>query len=439
LRALILFIAFVFIGLQSYSQIATVQFAAYLQNILDSSRIANNVVGASATVIFEDKSEWNSASGISATAVPLTPQMLMGIGSNTKTFVSTVMLQLQEENTVNIDDSLFTYLPTYPNIDSNITIRQLLNHTSGIFNYSNSVAIQDTIANNLTKIFTPAEILTYVEAPSFPAGTSWEYSNTNYILAGMIIETVTGNNIIDEIRSRILTPLNMDSTYMEITETSTLLEAHPWNLGVDVDFIPREALSSSSWSAGAIKSNAHEMATFNNELLTGNLLTPASLAEMQTFVSNYYGLGLSQIFNFSSTQWGHGGLVFGFSSYALYDTSYHTTVVVLTNQTEDYAKDIALDLLQRIIDYLPPLAVEELSAKKTIKVFPTIVTDKINVVQQGRQALSYQIIDLTGKIVQSGIVNEQTIGFKGINKGLYFLKLMKENSSTIQIDRFIVY
>ena len=117
----------------------------------------------------------------------------MGIGSNTKTFTATMMLKLSEQGIVSLDDSLHHWLPGFNNIDSNITIKQLLRHNTGIADFWTPSWVNIIFANP-DSIWTPEDVLNFVGPPLFPAGTNVSYSNTNFTLAGMIIEAATGQN-----------------------------------------------------------------------------------------------------------------------------------------------------------------------------------------------------------------------------------------------------
>lgn len=169
------------------------------------------------------------ASGhISYAGNPITSDMRFGIASNSKLFLATAMLQLQENNIIDLDDAISQYLPTYPNINPAITIRQLLNHTSGVSDPLFVAPYMDTVNNNATREFTPTEILGWVGAPAFNPGAGWYYSNINYILAGMIAENATGYAVFQLIRDSILDPLNMDSTYYDVKESATGTLSHRW-------------------------------------------------------------------------------------------------------------------------------------------------------------------------------------------------------------------
>src|SRR6185436_5648051 len=177
------------------------QLASMLQDTLNYYvSIITNIKGMSASVYVPGQGTWQGTAGLSYSGHPITAGMEFGIASNTKLFVAAAMLILAENNIISLNDSLAKWLPTYPNINPNITIRQLLNHTAGVSDPIFISPLVDTIMKNPTRIFTPNEVLSYLGAPYFSAGTNWGYSNVNYILAGMIAEVATGYHISKLIR-----------------------------------------------------------------------------------------------------------------------------------------------------------------------------------------------------------------------------------------------
>ena len=222
---------------------------------------------------------WQGTAGDSYTGQPITSDMEFGIASNTKLFVSAVMLKLTENNILSLDDSLHSWLPSYPNIDPDITIRQLLNHTSGVQDPIFLSPWKDTIMNNPSRNFTPQEVLSWVGTPLFPAGTSWSYSNINYILAGMIAENATGFHISKLIRDSILTPLNLDSTFYDVEEPERGILAHRWFNSFDYNDTSRVGLNTAGGCAGALFSNSGDMTRWYHTLMTGQLLSLIHISE----------------------------------------------------------------------------------------------------------------------------------------------------------------
>jgi D-alanyl-D-alanine carboxypeptidase len=182
-----------------------------MQNVLDEGISKQDVRGVSAAVILPNERKWSGVSGTSHDTVAINTDMLFAIGSITKNFVATLTLKLVEEGVLSLDDPLSKWLPAYPHIDSDITLRQLLNHTSGIYMFWSNQQIWDDLKKNRTKIWTPQEVLSYVKEPYFPPGKGYRYSNTNYLLIAMIIEKATGSNLSTEFRKRFWKPLAIEN------------------------------------------------------------------------------------------------------------------------------------------------------------------------------------------------------------------------------------
>ena len=239
------------------------------------------------------------------------------IASTTKSFVATVVLQLVGEGRLSLDDTVEHRLPGVVsgngNDGSRITVRQLLQHTSGIPNYTADLPELQSVANFQAGRFTawtaPQLVaLAMRHAPDFPPGTQWEYSNTNYILAGMIINKVTGHSWQQEVTRRIIRPLGLRDTlapvdypYIQgphLNGYSNFGGSGPTTDVTDLD-------PSAADSAGAIISTTADLSRFYSALLGGRLLRPAQLAEMRTTVRAAaldavwpgvsYGLGLMRI------------------------------------------------------------------------------------------------------------------------------------------------
>jgi D-alanyl-D-alanine carboxypeptidase len=162
--------------------------ASKMQNTIDSMRLATNLKGISACVLYPGKGMWEGVSGISHNGQPIATGMLFGIGSNTKLFTGVLLLKLAQNNVIRLDDSIYKYLPTYNYINPHITIRQLLNHTSGLFDIISTPGYMDSILSNPNRLYTPTELMSWLGPPLFAPGKGWNYCNTNYILAGMIAE-----------------------------------------------------------------------------------------------------------------------------------------------------------------------------------------------------------------------------------------------------------
>ncbi|GAA0613598.1 serine hydrolase domain-containing protein [Streptomyces crystallinus] len=263
------------------------------------------------------------------------------IGSITKTFVATVVLQLEAEGRLSLDDTVDHWLPGVVRGNGHdgtkITLRQLLNHTSGISNYTEDEAFgQRVFGPDFLKhrydTYTPRQLVGIAmrHAPDFEPGASWHYSNTNFVLAGMVVEKATGHSYAAEIERRILRPLHLGATSLPGTDARmpqpsgraySKLSEETTGRTYDVT-----ALNPSlAGSAGEMVSNSADLNRFYRSLLTGKLLPPRQMTEMTTTVvmdpaapGDRYGLGL--IVNklpCGTEVWGHGGGIHGSSTEAL--------------------------------------------------------------------------------------------------------------------------
>ncbi|MFJ9547230.1 serine hydrolase domain-containing protein [Streptomyces erythrochromogenes] len=251
--------------------------------------------------------ESRTAAGLADTATGerARPDHRFRIASNTKSFVSTVLLQLEGEGRLSLDDSVETWLPGmvrgHGNDGRAVTVRQLLNHTSGIYDPTDEVEFFAPYLErgNRAHVYTPREVIARAvrHEPPFKPGRGWAYSNTNYLLAGLVIEAVTHRSAPSEIRRRILIPLGLKDTSFPVTDP----DIHGPHLhGYDLDGRDVTRFSPSyDWTAGAMISTVDDLARFHRALFTGRLLRPAQQRELLTTVQsndeNDYGLGVRPV------------------------------------------------------------------------------------------------------------------------------------------------
>ncbi|MGR4880261.1 serine hydrolase domain-containing protein [Streptomyces sp. LARHCF249] len=286
---------------------------------------------------------WKSTSGVGnlTTGTPRGTNDRFRIGSITKTFVATVLLQMEAEGKLDLDDKVEHHLPGLVRGNGNdgrkITVRQLLNHTSGLFDYLADEEYLDTYMRGegfLTHRYDTLPPEKHVKvalshAPLFEPGDRFSYSNTNYILAGLIIEKAGGRTYEAEVRDRIIKPLGLRATSQpgnsirmprpSSRSYSKLFASTPDRID-DVT----EMNGSQGWADGDIISTTGDLNRFYNALLNGELLTPKQLKAMKTTVSTAerpdmsYGLGITRFrTSCGTTLWGHGGGMLGSTSLAV--------------------------------------------------------------------------------------------------------------------------
>ncbi|WP_242438514.1 serine hydrolase domain-containing protein [Streptomyces sp. CB00455] len=248
------------------------------------------------------------------------------IGSTTKTFTAVTVLQLVGEGRIALDSPVETYLPGLvrgEGIDGrHITVRELLQHTSGLPEYGSDIPDDDLPH----RYFDPRDLLdiAFRHKADFAPGTSWAYSNTNYVVAGLIVQKVTGRPLAEEIDRRIIKRIGLRHTYFPAPGDKTIREPHPRGYHRNAAGAPlrdfTEIDPSAAWAAGQLISTNSDVNRFFTALMTGRLLPAAQLAQMRTTVpigdtGAGYGLGLmSRPLSCGGVYWGHGGDIPGYET-----------------------------------------------------------------------------------------------------------------------------
>ncbi|MEV7925334.1 serine hydrolase domain-containing protein [Kitasatospora sp. NPDC088779] len=306
--------------------------ADLVQQRLDALVRQDGVPGALATVRDRNGHTRTSTAGVgdlaTGAAVPVDGQVRAG--SNTKSFTAVVVLQLVAEGKVDLEASLDTYLPGLvrgtgadgSRIDGRkITVRQILQHTSGLPDYTHFLPDQ-----SLSQYHEPRDLLdlALAQKPDFEPGKGWKYCNTGYLIAGLIIQKVTGRPAGEEITRRVIDRIGLRHTYFPAQGDMTVHERHPHGYfteepgGQPLDVTEQDM--SWAWTAGALVSTNSDLNRFFRALLGGELLAPAQLAQMQVTVpaeymgpGGRYGLGLaSRPLSCGGVYWGHGGTLPGY-------------------------------------------------------------------------------------------------------------------------------
>lgn len=338
-----------------------------LQNVIDDGIREYDVRGVSAAVIFPNDNKWIGVSGVSHDTVSIKPDMLFPIGSITKNFVAALTLKLQEEGRLSLDDPVSKWLKEYPNVNSKITIRQLLNHTSGIYMFWSNQKLWDDLKKDRTKIWTPEEVLSYIKEPYFEPGDGWRYSNTNYLLMAMIIEKVTNNKLSIEFNDRFWKPLSIENAYLSIEQEIPDNQAHVFGdnfnndgSSYDLTFLPRASHESITFGSSGLFMTGEELAIWCNSLFEGKVLSHLSMLEMLEIIDigfgknkRGYGLGV-EVFkkNFASGKfaYGHSGANIGTIVYMAHLPEQNFSVVVMINDfNHDCAHDITKNLITTIL------------------------------------------------------------------------------------------
>lgn len=344
--------------------------AQRLKQALDQQRTSRAIPGMAAAVIFPDGSMWSAGSGYaklgaSVRSTNATPYV---VGSISKTFIAAAIMQLDDEGALSVDDRLSTWLPDYPRA-ADMSLRQLLAHTAGVFNYFEHSSYSRKVFNTMkTHLWTPGEILTqFVSAPYFAPGAGFRYSNTGFILLGLVIQEVTGKALDDVLRERFFTPLGMTGSYFQYRQPGPSSSAHGYLLKADgtvrqisdtTNYRPQISAATVAWAAGGVVATARDIARWGDALY-GDLgvVSDTALAEMtdydySTYARDTYGLGTrTRIYN-GQRMFGHTGSLRGFAAAMWHFRDLDLTVVVLTNRgridpnpTADVLAGIAMSAL----------------------------------------------------------------------------------------------
>lgn len=413
-----------------------------LQDTLNYMQAHYHAKGLTASVAVNNVGIWEGAAGESHDGVSLTPGMLIGIGSNTKTFVSALLLKLYENGQLGLDDTIGTWIQGYANISGQVKVRQLLNHTSGLFDYTLHPHLNDSLVMDISRIWTKPEMLHYfVNTPDFAPGTGWNYSNTNYLLAGLIAEQVTGRPIHALIRDSILTSNQLNHTFFPPYESLTDTLAHFWSdqgAGYMMDlFLPVNFYSVPD-AAGGMVSTAGDNARFWQALMNGQIIKKTTLRnEMMQWVSPQlftYGLGLFREQYFGKVVFSHGGTFLGQICSNLADTSRGITISVLSNQdslSNDYTEKVVAALYK--IMQTPVTAVPGTPELQVARFYPNPARRMLYLKDGGNKEKTIIISAMDGRRVfsRSYVAAEPVvIDLQSLVPGLYVAELREGEGQT---------
>jgi CubicO group peptidase (beta-lactamase class C family) len=278
-----------------------------------------------------------------ATGVLNDEHSIFQLGSVTKQFTSAVILKLQEEHKLSVSDKLSKFFPAYPKGDS-ITIKELLTHTAGIYNYTND---ENFMKNEITKPKTRGQMMALFENKplDFSPGTSWSYSNSGYSMLGYIIEKITGISYEEAVRNYIFSPLKMthsgfDFTNLKSPEKTTgyfVLNTHDTMKAPIVD-------STVSFSAGAIYSSTGDLYRWSEALENNTILSASEQDEAYTPVKNNYGYGWGIDSINGKRRVGHNGGIPGYITTISRVPADDVTIVLLSNASNQIIQKISNDI-----------------------------------------------------------------------------------------------
>ncbi len=302
-----------------------------------------------------------SGLGEVATKTPIRADDRFRIASITKTYVATVVLQLVGEGKLRLSDTVERWLPgLVPNGDA-ITIRQLLDHTSGLADFEiDPEVLEPYLSGDFGYAWAPRKLVEIAVSrePLFAPGTGESYSSTNYLLAGLIVEARTGRSLGTELSRRIFGPLHLRATTFPTTPQMPSPHAHGYLVLDKPPATDVTGLYPFPWAAGAIVSTVGDTATFYRALLSGRLLSPVLLHAMETthaqqkvdIPGQRYGLGLMRYPTSCGTAWGHSGSFPGYYVYDFTSTDGRRQAVLQVNIDPSSLSEAALSMYIHLID-----------------------------------------------------------------------------------------
>jgi D-alanyl-D-alanine carboxypeptidase len=324
---------------------------------------------------------WSESFGSAqrGTSTPIPTDANFRVGSVTKTWTATVILQLVQEGKLSLSDTVGKYIPNVPN-GNTITIEQLLGMRSGLFNYTRDLGFNQKIDAQRGKLWTTSELLdiAYSHQVDFDPGTSFGYSNTNTVLLGMLIEQLTGMSAADAIKARLFTPLGLTQTYLP-PQTNTSIPApfaHGYLWGTNAETANSPALSpalqaaakngtlqptdvtdasaSWGWTAGSGLSVARKLAMFVKAMVGGNYLnTDLQARRLSTCTviapgdpdSPAYCLGIAKW----GTYYGHNGQINGFNTFMVSAPNSKNTIVVWATSADSPNGTAPADAIAKLL------------------------------------------------------------------------------------------
>lgn len=319
-----------------------------LRRTLDSMRVAMDIPGASVALVLADGQTWTAASGVATgMGTAVSTDMLFEIGSITKTFVAALVLDLAATGALSLDGPLSRWVPDFSHAEG-VTLRHLLQHTSGLHNYSENPEYIPALRSDFTRVWRPEDSYRFMKEPYFPPGEGWRYSSANYLLLGQVVERATGEPFARVLRRRLLEPQALPQTFFAATEDVRGDRAHAFldinGDGKPEDFtslVPNTSFITAAGSAGAIVSTASDLARFAHALYRGEVVRERWFAEMTRSVERgdgmRYGLGVIQYAPDGEELRGHKGNTVGYSAAVWHAVRPGVTVAVLTNK---HAEDV---------------------------------------------------------------------------------------------------
>ncbi|MEM1214676.1 MAG: serine hydrolase [Bacteroidota bacterium] len=355
---LLLFILNSLLNAQSTDATFDAFYANYLQGRLTNLGISEGYKGLSAAVLVPGQGIWSGTYGNSEPNETLTPNMRLGMASNSKAVTAGLILRLQDEGFFDLDDPIGNYLSTYEHVDSTITIRQLLTHTTGLFDFINdwTSATSNEYSNNPNRLWSLDQLIATIGPAESAAGLRYSYSNTNFLLLGKLAEVVTGESVRDLLHEYLFTPHQLGLRYPPYDNVFSGSWGNLWNSSgnsVSLSTFNQRGFLSFPATAGSVWSTPYEMVRWYDLLFGDELLSPASQQDLRDNDGAIaYGMGIRLRNTADRSIYYHAG-AWGYRSYLIHDPSTGIALCLVSNQYGTSVGNAALALFEDVLAQRP--------------------------------------------------------------------------------------
>lgn len=446
-----------FSSTSSMAQSIGEELASILDFTLDSMHSEVPAKSLSAAIAFGDGSIWKNVEGISSETplVDATTDDTYLIGSIVKTITSACILQLHDEGVLSIEDSIHEWLPTIEHVNPNITIRQLLQHKTGLYDALSNPSLQTVMLGDVSQIWTAEEIVNeYLLPPLNNPGGNWSYCNTNYFLLGMIIEAATGNPFYVEYRNRFFEPLGLSTFGIPAFEDFNQPVAHVWmdlfgtGQTQDAHFFYSQYLSLNSiaGAAGGYYATPEDVSKWMWQYMRGNLLDAATLQDAKTTVvapglpNTTYGLGLNKKTFAGHVGYGHGGDL-AYSASSWYFPDFDLSITVCGNDADVISWEL-IPVVQELLEHIEDSnLLSDGSLSDEAPTLPIVYPNPANgmaIIDFPKNSivgtLKIEVFDSSGALIQiqdevrsSESSIEVVLNIQTLKTGIYFIHCLDEN------------
>jgi D-alanyl-D-alanine carboxypeptidase len=331
-------------------------------------RAKYGIPGMSAAILFADGSIWRGSVGDAdvATGVQVTPDTSFSVASVSKTFTAALTLALIEDGRLSLDGAAKGYLPSLP-IDPAITVRELLDHTSGLRDFYFGAGVDHALLSKPARVWNPARSFKYLGKPYAKPGVEWHYSNTNYLVLGMLDEAVGGAPLADQLHDRFFAPLGLDDTFYQqpkkpwpgpVAHSYRFLGTDPKLPAIDLSdgsaIVPFTSVVTAAGGAGSIATTGSDLVRWAAALYGGDLLSQhsrdAMVADVARTASYHpripYGLGVQSVVVDGHPTLGHSGRFLGARAVVRWLPQERIGIAVLTNQSRTDPNPVLASLLK---------------------------------------------------------------------------------------------